>query len=78
MTNLRVLQWLKEMTSDPNETNVTIQDVDRESMKHIKTDSCFQSRFNIRYAIDGDLDGYFCPGSGGRTYPTEKLLIKKL
>ena len=38
MTNLRVLQWLKEMTSDPNETNVTIQDVDRESMKHIKTD----------------------------------------
>ena len=38
LTNLRVLEWLNEMTSDPNETNVTIQDVDRESMKHIKTD----------------------------------------
>ena len=25
------------MTSDPNETSVTIQDVDRESMKYIKT-----------------------------------------
>ena len=25
------------MTSDPNETIVTIRDVDRESMKHIKT-----------------------------------------
>ena len=21
----------------------------------------------VRYAIDGDVDGYFCPGSGGRT-----------
>ena len=33
LTNLRVLEWLKEMTSDPMETSVTIQDVDRESMK---------------------------------------------
>ena len=23
---------------------------------------------DIRYAIDGDVDGFFCPGSGGRTY----------
>ena len=37
LTNLRVLEWLKEMTSDPKETSVTIHDVDRESMKHIKT-----------------------------------------
>ena len=26
------------MTSDPKETSVTIQDVDRESMKYIKTE----------------------------------------
>ena len=26
------------MTSDPKETNVTIQDIDRESMKFIKTE----------------------------------------
>ena len=39
LTNLRVLEWLKEKTSDPMETSVTIQDVDRESMKYIITES---------------------------------------
>ena len=38
LTNLRVLEWLNEMTSDPKETSVTIQDVDRESMKYIKNE----------------------------------------
>ena len=38
LTNLRVLEWLNKMTSDPMETSVTIQDVDRESMKDIKTE----------------------------------------
>ena len=38
LTNLRVLEWLNEMTSDPNETSVSIQDEDRESMKYIKTE----------------------------------------
>ena len=38
LTNLRVWEWLNEMTSDPKETSVTIQDVDRESMKYIKTE----------------------------------------
>ena len=38
MTNLRVLEWLKEMTSDPKETSVTIQDVARESLKYRKTE----------------------------------------
>ena len=38
LTNLRVLEWLNEMTSDPKETSVTIQDVDRESAKFIKTE----------------------------------------
>ena len=36
LTNLRVLEWLNEMTSDPKETTVTIQDVDRESTKYRK------------------------------------------
>ena len=36
LTNLRILEWLNEMTSDPMETSVTIQDDDRESMKYIK------------------------------------------
>ena len=38
LTNLRVFEWLNEMTSDPKETSVTIQDVDCESMKYIKTE----------------------------------------
>ena len=40
LTNLRVLKWLNEMTSEshPKETSLTIQDVDCESMKYIKTE----------------------------------------
>ena len=38
LTNLRVFEWLNDMTSDPKETSVTIQDVDCESMKYIKTE----------------------------------------
>ena len=38
LTNLRVLDRLNETTSDPKETSVTIQDVDRESMKYMKTE----------------------------------------
>ena len=38
LRNLRVFEWLNEMTSDPKETSVTIQDVDRESMKYRKTE----------------------------------------
>ena len=39
VTNLRVLELLNEMTSDPMETSVTIQDVDRGSMKYMKTET---------------------------------------
>ena len=38
LTNLRVLEWLNEMTSHPKETRVTIHDVDHESIKYIKTE----------------------------------------
>ena len=38
LTNLRVLEWLNEMTSDPKEISVTFQDVYRESMKYMKTE----------------------------------------
>ena len=38
LTNLHVMEWLNEMTSDPKKTSVTIQDVDRESMKYMKTE----------------------------------------
>ena len=38
LTNLRVLEWLNEMTSDPKGTTVTIQEVDSESIKYMKTE----------------------------------------
>ena len=38
LTNLRVLEWLNEMSSDPKETSATIQEVDRENMKYRKTE----------------------------------------
>ena len=38
LTYLRVLEWLNEMRSYPKETSVTIQDVDRESLKYLKTE----------------------------------------
>ena len=38
LTILRVLEWLNEMTSDPKETSVTIEDVGCESIKYMKTE----------------------------------------
>ena len=38
LTNMRVFEWLNEMTSEPKETSVANQDVDRKSMKYIKND----------------------------------------
>ena len=38
LTNLRVLGWLNEMSSDTKDTRVTIQDIGREGMKYIKTE----------------------------------------
>ena len=37
LTKLRVLEWLNEMTSEPKETSVANQDIDRKRMKYIKT-----------------------------------------
>ena len=38
LTNVRVLKSLNEMTSDPAETSVTIQNVDLEGMKGVEND----------------------------------------
>ena len=93
LTNLRVIEWLHEMTSDPRETSVTIQDVDLESMKYIKTerdDSSWAAQEGqlLIYASNLDLkSGMRSTGTSmdifvwrvgvGLTH-TEKLLIKTL
>ena len=84
LTNLCVLEWLNEMTSDPRETSVTIQDVDRESIKYMKTERedpswaaqegrilIAASNLDLRPGMrsTGTSMNIFFPGSGGRTYP---------
>ena len=75
LTNLRVMEWLNEMTSDPKETIVTFQDEDRESMKYMKTeqdDPSWAAQEGQLLIPGSNLDlisGMRSTGSGGRTYP---------
>ena len=93
LSNLRVLEWLKEMTSDPKETNVTIQEVDRESMKYIKTerdDPSWAAQKGQLLIPASNLDlissmqsagtsmDIFVRGVGVGLTHTENLIIKKL
>ena len=93
LTNLRVLEWLNETTSDPEETSVTIQDVDRESMKYIKTerdDPSWAAQEGRLLIPASNLDlipgmrstgtsmDFFVRGVGVGLTHTENLIIKKL
>ena len=93
LTNLRVLEWLNETTSDPEDTSVTIQDVDRESMKYIKTErddpswAAQEGRLLIpAFNLDlipgmrstGTSMDIFVRGVGVGLTHTENLIIKKI
>ena len=93
LTNLRVLEWLNEMTSDPKETSVTIQDVDRESIKYMKTereDPSWAAQEGRLLIPASNLDlipgmqstgmsmDIFVPGVGVGLTHIENLIIKKL
>ena len=93
LTNLRVLERPNKMTSDPKEISVTIQDVDRESMKYIKTEGndpswaaeegqllIPASNLNLISGMlsTGKSMDIFVRGVGVGLIHTEKLLIKKL
>ena len=93
LTKLRVLEWLNEITSDPEETSVTIQDVDRESMKYIKTerdDPSWAAQEGRLLIPASNLDlipgmrstgtsiDIFVRGVGVGLTHTENLIIKKL
>ena len=79
------------MTSDPKETSVTIQDVDRESMKYVRNDrdnpswSAHESQFIIPASnlnlisvmrSTGTSMDIFVRGVGVELAHTEKLSIK--
>ena len=93
LTNLRVLEWLNEKTSDPKETSVTIQDIDRESIKYMKTEredpswAVQEGRLLIPASnLDlipgmrstGTSMNIFVRGVGVGLTHTENLIIKKL
>ena len=93
LTNLRVLEWLNEMTSDPKETSVTIQDRDRESKKYKKNERddpswaaqegqllIPASNLDLISGIQstGTLMDIFVREVGVELTHTENLLIKKL
>ena len=84
---------LNEMTSDPKETSVAIQDVDRESMKYMKTEqedpswAAQEGRLLISASNLDLISGtrstgtpmdIFVRGVGVGLTHTENLLIKKL
>ena len=39
LTNLRVLEWLHDLPTDPKEKILTIQDVDKDGVKYISHDN---------------------------------------
>ena len=93
LTILRVLEWLNEMTSDPKETSVTIQDVDRGSLRYVKTardDPSWAAQEGPLLIPASNLDlisgmrltgtsmDIFVRGVGVELDHTENLLIKKL
>ena len=93
LTTLRVLEWLNEMTSDPKEISVTIQDVDRERMQYRNTereDPSWAAQEGLLLIPASNLDlisGMRSTGTSMETFVrgvgvglthTEDLLIKKL
>ena len=93
LTNLRFLEWLNEVTSDPEETSVTIQELDRESMKYIKTERDYPSWAAQEGQLlipasnldlipgmrsTGTSMDIFVRGVGVGLTHTENLIIKKL
>ena len=88
-----VLEWLNETTSDPEETSVTIQGIDLESMKYIKTernDPSWAAQEGRLLIPASNLDlitgmrstgtsmDFFVRGVGVGLTHTENLIIKKL
>ena len=76
LTNRRFLEWLNEMTSNPKETSVTIQDVDRDSMKLLIPASILNLISGMQST--GTSMEIFVRGVGLGLTHTENLIIKKL
>ena len=93
LTNLRVLEWLHDLPTDPKETILTIQDVDRDGVKYIShenTESNWVAPDGPLRVPQSNLDlldfgrstgtsmDIFVRGVGVGLTHTENLIIKKL
>ena len=84
ITNLRILEWMRDVKDESREGQ-SIQQVDVLAANYMKTEDPLFGWTATEMAtghssgqfrpdnIDGDFDKYFCPGSGGRTYPHRKF-----
>ena len=93
LTNLRVLEWLHDLPTDPKETILTIQDVDKDGIKNVSHDNTEsnwvdpdgplrvpQSNVNLQdfgRSTGTSMDIFFRGVGVGPTH-TENLIIKKL
>ena len=93
LTNLRVLEWLHDLPTDPKETILTIQDVDKDGIKYVSHDNTESNwvapdgplrvpQSNLDLLDFGRSTGtsmdIFVRGVGLGLTHTENLMIKKL
>ena len=93
LTNLRVLEWLHDLPTDPKETILTIQDVDKDGIKYISHDNTESNwvapdgplrvpQSNLDLLDFGRSTGtsmdVFVRGVGVGLTHTKNLIIKKL
>ena len=93
LTNLRVLEWLHDLPTDPKETILTIQDVDKDGIKYVSHDNTKSNwvapdgplhvpQSNLNLLDFGRSTGtsmdIFVRGVGVGLTHTENLMIKKL
>ena len=88
LTNLRVLEWLHDLPTDPKETILTIQDVDKDGIKYVSHDNtesnwvapdgplCVpQSNLDLLdfgRSTGTSMDIFVQGVGGGRTHPHQK------
>ena len=79
LTNLRVLEWLHDLPTDPKETILTIQDVDKDGIKYVSHDNTESNLDLLDFGRStGTSMDIFVWGVGVGLTHTENLIIKKL
>ena len=89
LTNLRALEWLHDLPTDPKETILTIQDVDKDGIKYISHENTESIPDGLLRVPQSNLDlldfgrstgtsmDVFVRGVGVGLTHTENLIIKK-